>query len=108
MQRYIFSSTLTSSKPSEFSFYASSAKCEDAFHIALTENPKKVIKQRYNKTLNSLSYYPSQHRSLLHFNTSKIPVNRVLKNYYINPSKTSINEDKNTHKKQVCNQQKIN
>lgn len=33
---------------------------------------------------------------------------KALKNHYINSNKTSINKDKNTYKKQVCNQQKIN
>jgi len=32
----------------------------------------------------------------------------VLKNHYIISNKTSINKDKNMHKRQVCNQQEIN
>ena len=34
-------------------------------------------------------------------------VDKALKNHYINSSKTSINKDKNTYKKRVCNQQEI-
>ena len=34
-------------------------------------------------------------------------MDRVLKNNYIISSKTSINNGKNTNKKQVCNQQEI-
>jgi len=32
----------------------------------------------------------------------------VLKNYYIISNKTSTNKDKNTYKRQACNQQRIN
>ena len=34
-------------------------------------------------------------------------VDNALKNHYINSNKTSINKDKNTYKKRVCNQQEI-
>ena len=35
------------------------------------------------------------------------PAGKSLKNHYIISNKTAINKDKNTDKKQVCNQQKI-
>ncbi len=37
--------------------YGSSAKCVDAFHIALTEKPKLLIKQNIAKTVNYLFFY---------------------------------------------------
>ena len=42
-----------------------------------------------------------------HLNTSK-NTDCALKNHYINSTKTAINKDNNTDKKQVYNQQEIN
>ena len=44
----------------------------------------------------------------VHFKTSKISADKDLKNHYISSKKTSINNGKNTYKKQVCNHKKIN
>ena len=44
----------------------------------------------------------------VHFKTSKISADKDLKNHYISSKKTSINNGKNTCKKQVCNHKKIN
>ena len=44
----------------------------------------------------------------VHFKTSKIYADKDLKNHYINSKKTSINNGKNTYKKQVCNHKEIN
>ena len=44
----------------------------------------------------------------VHFKTSKISADKDLKNHYITSSKTSINNGKNTYKKQVCNHKEIN
>lgn len=44
----------------------------------------------------------------VHFKTSKISADKELKNHYISSKKTSINNGKNTYKKQVCNHKKIN
>lgn len=44
----------------------------------------------------------------VHFKTSKISADKDLKNHYISPKKTSINNGKNTHKKQVRNHKEIN
>lgn len=44
----------------------------------------------------------------VHFKTSKISADEDLKNHYINSKKTSINNGKNTYKKQVCNHKEIN
>ena len=43
-----------------------------------------------------------------HFKTSKISADKALKNHYISSKKTSINNGKNTCKKQVCNHKEIN
>ena len=37
--------------------YGSSTKCLDAFRIALTEEPKLLIKQNIAKTVNYLFFY---------------------------------------------------
>ena len=42
-----------------------------------------------------------------HFKTSK-SIDNKLKNHYISSKKTSINNGKNTYKKQVCNHKEIN
>ena len=44
----------------------------------------------------------------VHFKTSKISADKDLKNHYIIPKKTTINNGKNTYKKQVYNHKKIN
>ena len=44
----------------------------------------------------------------VHFKTSKISADEDLKNHYISSKKTSINNGKNTYKKQVCNYKGIN
>ena len=44
----------------------------------------------------------------VHFKTSKISADKDLKNHYISSKKTSINNSKNTYKKQVCNHKEIN
>ena len=44
----------------------------------------------------------------VHFKTSKISADKDLKNHYISSKKTSINNGKNTYKKQVCNHKEIN
>lgn len=44
----------------------------------------------------------------VHFKTSKISADEDLKNHYISSKKTSINNGKNTYKKQVCNYKEIN
>ena len=44
----------------------------------------------------------------VHFKTSKISADKDLKNHYISSKKTSINNGKNTCKKQVCNHKEIN
>ena len=41
-----------------------------------------------------------------YFITSKA-ADKTLKNHYIISNKTSINNEKNTNKKQICNQQEI-
>ena len=37
--------------------YGSSTKCLDAFRIAITEEAKLLIKQKYTKTVNYLFFY---------------------------------------------------
>ena len=44
----------------------------------------------------------------VHFKTSKISADKDFKNHYISSKKTSINNGKITHKKQVCNHKEIN
>lgn len=44
----------------------------------------------------------------VHFKTSKIYADKDLKNHYISSKKTSINNGKNTYKKQLCNHKEIN
>jgi len=44
----------------------------------------------------------------VHFKTSKIYADKELKNHYISSKKTSINNGKNTYKKQLCNHKEIN
>ena len=59
------------------------------------------------KSFNSLSYYHplTQKTTFLILRES---VDEFLKNHYIFSGKTSVNKDKNTHKKHICNQQEIN
>ena len=59
------------------------------------------------ETVNFLSSYHPLTLKTFSFKTSN-SVYKCLKNYYINSSKTSINNSKTTYKKQVCNQQEIN
>ena len=59
------------------------------------------------KTINYLFYYHPLTLKTFSFMTSN-SVDEGLKNNYIISSKTSINNDKITDKKQVCNQQEIN
>ena len=59
------------------------------------------------ETVNFLSSYHPLTLKTFSFKTSN-SVDKCLKNYYINSSKTSINSGKTTYKKKVCNQQEIN
>ena len=56
------------------------------------------------KTVNYLSYTPSDTKNLFILRLRRF-VDKDLKNNYIISNKTSINNGKNTYKKQVCNQQ---
>ena len=65
-------------------FFASFIKYVDAFSYCF--NPKSDIEKHL-------------------FSALRKSADMVLKNHYIFPNKTSINKDKNTDKRQVCNQQ---
>ena len=48
------------------------------------------------------------HYFLLGGSSKNGQIDNYLKNHYILSNKTAMNKDKNTHKKQACNQQEIN
>ena len=84
-------------------FNGSSVKYVDVFRIASTEKPRLFNKQKYSQDCHlSILFYPPDTATFFHFNTSK-NVDKALKNHYIISNKISINEDKNTCKKQVYN-----
>jgi len=89
-------------------FFSSSVKCVGAFRIALTYEPRLLIKQKHswNSHLSILSI-SLRHWRLLILRLRK-STDKGLKNHYIISKKTSITNGKNTYKKQVCNQQEIN
>ena len=85
----------------------SSVKCMDPFRIALTEEPKLCIIQKDSQDGlgHLLCYHPPMQKtfSCKYFENAD---NR-LKNHDIISGKIPTDKGKNTHKKQVCNQQEI-
>ena len=83
----------------------SSVKCVDTFRIALTKEQKLCIKQKHSQdSLGYLLYYhpPTQKTfSCKYFETA----GNGLKKHDIITGKIPADKDKNTCKKQVCNQQ---
>ena len=89
-------------------FLGSSVKYVDTFRIALTEESKLLIKQK--PWLRQSTFCPLiilWHWKSCLFRLQKY-ADRSLKNHYIISKKTYITNGKNTYKKQVCNQQRIN
>ena len=80
----------------------------DAFRIVLTEESKLLIKQKhgYDSQL-SILLLSSVIENLFVLRHRK-SVDKGLKNHYIISREIPITNDKNTHMKQVCNQQDIN
>ena len=77
----------------------------DLFRIDLAEEPKSYVKQIDSQgCLGCLFYSPSDTENLFMLTLRKI-ADKTLKNNDIISDKTSTDKDKNTCKKQVCNQQ---
>ena len=60
------------------------------------------------ETVNYLSYFHPLSLKIFSFLRLRKSADKGLKNHYIIPRKTPITNDKNTHMKQVYNQQIIN
>ena len=77
----------------------------DIRFVMIDNNSGTEVTYKTKLLLLASTVYPIillQHRKSFYLKTSKI-VDKGLKNYYITLDKTSINKDKNTYKKQVCN-----
>ena len=86
----------------------SSVECVDAFRIALTKEQKLLIKQKHGKDSQLSILLSSSFMENLFLLRLQKSADKSMKNHYIISSKTSVNNDKKTYKKQVCNQQRIN
>ena len=88
--------------------FGSSVKCVDTFRIVLKEEPKLCVKQTDSQdSLGCLFYLSSDTEYFTILIHRKIEA-KTLKSHDIISNKTSKIKWKNTYKKQVCNQQKIN
>ena len=86
----------------------SSVKCVDAFRNALTQEPKLLIKQKYGWDSQLSILFSSSFIENLFVLRLRKSADKGLKNHYIISRKIPITNDKNTHMKQVYNQQDIN
>ena len=85
--------------------YGSPVKCVDTFRIALTDEPELCVKQIDSQDgLGYLLYYYPPMQKTFTYQYFENADNR-LKNHDIISDKTPTDKGKNTHKKQVCNQQ---
>ena len=84
------------------------SKCLDAFRIALTKEQKLLIKQKHGKDSQLSILLSSTFTENLFLLRLQKSADKGMKNHYIIPSKTSVNNGKKPYKKQVCNQQHIN
>ena len=88
--------------------FGSSVKCVDTFRIALKEEPKSCVKQIDSQDCLGCLFYSSSYTEYLSILIHRKIEAKTLKNHDIISNKTSKIKWKNTYKKQVCNQQKIN
>ena len=79
-----------------------------AFRIVLAEEQNLLIKERYSQGHQLSILFSSSATETFFFLILEKSAEKGLKNNYIIPNKTSINNDKNAYKRQVCNQQEIN
>jgi len=79
------------------------SKCLDAFRIALTKEQKLLIKQKHDKDNQLSTLLSSPFITNLFILRLRKTVGKDLKNNYIISRKTSINNDKSTYKKHICN-----
>lgn len=83
-------------------------ECVDAFRIALTKETKLLIKQKHGKDSQLSFLLSSTFMENLFLLKLQKSADKGMKNHYIISSKTSVNNGKNTYKKQTYNQQYIN
>jgi len=88
--------------------FGSSVKCVDTFRIDLKEEPKSCVKQIDSQDCLGCLFYSSSYTEYLSILIHRKIEAKTLKNHDIISNKTSKIKWKNTYKKQVCNQQKIN
>ena len=86
----------------------SSVKYVDTFRIVLKEEPKSCVKQIDSQDCLGCLFYLSSDTEYLTILTHRKFGDKILKSHDIISNKTSKIKWKNTYKKQVCNQQKIN
>ena len=84
------------------------SKCLDAFRITLTKEQKLLIKQKHGKDSQLSILLSSSFMENLFLLRLQKSADKGMKNHYIISSKTSVNNDKNTYKKRLYNQQGIN
>ena len=79
------------------------SKCLDAFRIALTKEQKLLIKQKHGKDSQISILLSSPFIKNLFILRLRETAGKGLKKYYIISRKTSVNNDKSTHKKHIRN-----
>jgi len=75
----------------------------DAFRIALTKEQKLLIKQKHGKDCQLSTLLSSPFIKNLFILRLRETAGKGLKKYYIISRKTSVNNDKSTYKKHICN-----
>jgi len=75
----------------------------DAFRITLTKEQKLLIKQKHGKDSQLSTLLSSPFIKKLFILRLRETAGKGLKKYYIISRKTSVNNDKSTHKKHIRN-----